>query len=280
MFAELDDFQPTAIQDAEDGSPIRVFFGTADARDAAARALAVAFGSHIFVETMDVEDDDWAARSQAQLRAITVGRVVVAPPWDVEGAKRGRVDFSDGTREKSTRPLFAPIVVIQPSMGFGTGHHASTRLMLKALQTLQLDGRTVLDIGCGSGVLAIAAVTLGARSATGIDVDKDALDNARENAKLNNIGERVMFEEGDFRDRPIVADIVLANLTGALLHRSAARLAECVARGGHLVVSGFMDSERHQVLEALESLLVLEAMDQEDEWMAALLRDAYKSRQT
>jgi ribosomal protein L11 methyltransferase len=261
VFAELDDFQPTAIQDAEDGAPIRVFFGSEEARDAAARALGVAFGSHVFVETIDVEDQDWAARSQSQLRAITVGRITVAPPWDAE--KRGQTPFC---------------VTIQPSMGFGTGHHASTRLMLKALQTLPIDDRTVLDIGCGSGVLAIAAVTLGARSAMGIDVDKDALENARENAKLNNVGERVMFEEGDFRERRIVADIVLANLT-ALLHRSAARLAGCVARGGHLVVSGFMDSERHPVLEALESLLVLEALDQEDEWMAALLRDAYKSRQ-
>ncbi len=274
VLAELDDFQPTAIQEPEDGSPIRVFFGTADARDAARRALAVAFGSHIFVETIDVEDEDWAARSQAQLRAITVGRVVVAPPWDVEGVKRGRVDFSDGTSEKS------PFVIIQPSMGFGTGHHASTRLMLKALQTLPLEGRTVLDIGCGSGVLAIAAIMLGARSAAGIDVDPDALENARENAALNAVGDRVSFEEGDFRERTLVADVVLANLTGALLQRSADRLARCVAPGGHLVVSGFMEHERSQVLDAVEPFLDLETLDQEDEWMAAVLNTSHKSRHT
>ena len=91
-------------------------------------------------------------------------------------------------------------------MGFGTGHHATTRLMLKALQELPLESQTVLDIGCGSGVLAIAAVKLGARSAVGIDIDPDALENARENAALNDIGDRVRFEEGDFRAMSLRAD--------------------------------------------------------------------------
>ncbi|RPI51472.1 MAG: 50S ribosomal protein L11 methyltransferase, partial [Acidobacteria bacterium] len=163
MLAELDDFQPTAIQEPDDTAPLRAFFTTADARDAAARALAAAFGSHLFVETLEVEDEDWAARSQAQLRAITVGRIVVAPPWDpsVATPKRGQTPF---------------LVCIQPSMGFGTGHHATTRLTLRALQELPVAERAVLDIGCGSGVLAIAAVKLGARSAVGIDIDPDALE--------------------------------------------------------------------------------------------------------
>jgi len=264
VLAELDDFRPTAIQDADGTSPLRAFFTTAEARDAAARALATAFGSHLFVETIDVEDDDWAARSQAQLRAVTIGRLVVAPPWD---AKRG------------TRPL---LVIIQPSMGFGTGHHATTRLTLKALQDLPLDNRTVLDIGCGSGVLAIAAVKLGARAAVGIDVDPDALENAKENATLNELGDRVEFKLGDFREMSLRADIVTANLTGGLLERSAAQLAATVEPGGYLVVSGFMDVEKAQVSHALEPLLVLERLDQEDEWMCAVWRSHHsqRSRQT
>ena len=80
VLAELDDFQPTAIQEPDDSSRLRAFFTTAESRDAAARALAASFGSHLFVESIDVEDEDWAARSQAQLRAITIGRLVVAPP--------------------------------------------------------------------------------------------------------------------------------------------------------------------------------------------------------
>ena len=139
VLAELDDFQPTAIQEPDDTSRLRAFFTSAESRDAAARALGVSFGSHLFVESINIEDEDWAARSQAQLRAITIGRIIVAPPWDA-----------------IANPGFLT-VIIQPSMGFGTGHHATTRLTLKALQELPLDNKTVLDIGCGSGVLAIAA---------------------------------------------------------------------------------------------------------------------------
>jgi ribosomal protein L11 methyltransferase len=253
ILAELDDFQPTAIHEPDDASRLRAFFTSGASRDAAARALAASFGAHLYVESLDVEDDDWAARSQAQLQAVTVGRLIIAPPWDSQ-------------RLQDSKTLS---VVIQPSMGFGTGHHATTRLTLKALQDVRLDHRTVLDIGCGSGVLAIAAVKLGARSAVGIDNDPDALENARDNAGLNDVGDRVRFEEGDFRAMPLRADVVMANLTGGLLERSAAKLCELVAPGGFLIVSGFMESETAAVVPALETLLTLQTIAQEDEWMCA-----------
>jgi ribosomal protein L11 methyltransferase len=257
VLAELDDFHPTAIQEPEDIPKVRVFFASADARSAAARALAAAFGKHLFIESIDVDDEDWAARSQAQLRAVTVGRLIIAPPWDVRAEGRGQ-------RAEDI------VVVIQPSMGFGTGHHATTRLTLLALQSLDLTDRTVLDIGCGSGVLAIGAVMLGARSALGIDIDPDALGNANENATLNAVTPSVRFEERDFRDLSTPADIVVANLTGGLLEKSAAKLAELVSPGGYLIVSGFMDSEE-AVLPALEQFLELKNVDQEDEWRVAVL---------
>ena len=106
-------------------------------------------------------------------------------------------------------------------------------------------------------MLAIAAVKLGARSAVGIDIDPDALDNARENAGLNQMGDRVRFEEGDFREMAVGADVVMANLTGGLLERSAEALAAMVAPDGFLIVSGFMDSEKAAVVPALETFLTL-----------------------
>jgi ribosomal protein L11 methyltransferase len=252
VLAELDDFQPTAIQEPDDTSGLRVFFTSPESRDAAARALAASFGIHLFVESVAIEDEDWAARSQAQLPAITVGRVTICPPWDL-------------------LPGSDPIVVIQPSMGFGTGHHATTRLTLKALQELPLENHTVIDIGCGSGVLAIAALKLGAQSAIGIDIDPDALDNARENAVLNHMSDRVRFELGDFREMSTTASVVLANLTGCLLERSAGTLATVVEPGGWLIVSGFMNTETG-VTTALEQYLTLHMVDTEDEWMCALLQ--------
>lgn len=257
VLAELDDFQPTAVQELDDASRLRAFFTSAQSRDAAARALAASFGTHLFVELISVDDEDWAARSQAQLKPIAIGRIVVAPPWDI-----------------GSDPLLT--IIVRPSMGFGTGHHATTRLMLKALQQLPLENQTVFDIGCGSGVLAIAAVKLGARSAIGIDIDPDALLNARENAGLNDIGERVRFDEGDFRAMTDRASVVMANLTGALLERSGVKLAGLVAPGGFLVVSGFMDSERAAVTSALDAVAAFQSIAQEEEWLCA----TYKSRQT
>ena len=259
MLAELDDFQPTAIQEPESPARFRAFFSSPDSRDAAARALAASFGIHLFVESIDVHDDDWAARSQAALRAITVGRIVVTPPWDSSR-------FRDAETLQDSAVLS---VVIQPSMGFGTGHHATTRLMLRALQALPLDGRTVLDIGCGSGVLAIAGVKLGARSAVGIDIDPDALENARANAALNDVDDRATFELGDFRDMSHHGDVVLANLTGGLLERSAAALAAALGPGGTLILSGFMESETSAVLAAIDRFVPLQSIAQEEEWMCA-----------
>jgi ribosomal protein L11 methyltransferase len=252
VLAELDDFQPTAIQEPDAASRLRAFFSSAESRGAAARALASSFGSHLFVESVDVEDEDWAARSQAQLRAITIGRVVVAPPWDL-----------------GSDPLLT--IIVKPSMGFGTGHHASTRLTLRALQQLPLSAATVLDVGCGSGVLAIAALKLGAGTAFGIDHDPDALESARDNARLNDLADRVHFVVGDFREITLRGDIVMANLTGALLERSAEALARMIAPGGSLIVSGFMEDERAAVLPALEAFLTLGSLAEEDGWISAVL---------
>ena len=148
-----------------------------------------------------IADEDWAARSQAGLKAVTVGGIIVAPPWDV--------------------PL---TIVIQPSMGFGTGHHATTRLCLTALQRLNVRGREVLDVGTGSGVLAIAASRLGAAGVRAFDDDQDAIQAAWENLALNP-GAVVTMLVGDLRTLDLEpAHLVLANITGGMLIASAARL--------------------------------------------------------
>ena len=166
-------------------------------------------------------------------------------------------------------------------MGFGTGHHATTRLCLLALQREDLAGRTVLDIGTGSGILAIAAARLGAR-ARGIDNDPDAIQAARENLALNPEATDVTFEVAELEDVRTgvrltpdttdggaggVPDIAIANLTGALLAREARRILGAVRRGGRIIVSGLLADERDQVVGAFEAGALV-AEEREDEWVA------------
>lgn len=239
LLAMVDDHNPTAIEERDD--IVRVFFTTSGDRDAAQSVLAKGFK----VIPVDVPDDDWARRSQENLKPITVGRITVAPPWCPVA-----LSPEPSALALSPQPL-ALRVVILPSMGFGTGHHVTTRLCLAALQTIDLKGRSVLDVGTGSGVLAIAADLLGAASALGIDNDADAIQSARESLALNPGARHVAFETMDLAASALPsADVVTANLTGALLIRSAAVLLTAVRPHGTLILSGIQLSERDDVRHA------------------------------
>jgi ribosomal protein L11 methyltransferase len=249
--AFLIDFNLAAI----DADASRFFFQANDDRDRAAAALRAAFPA-LDVQTLDVPDEDWAARSQAALTRIRVGRIVVAPPWDVPEAR---------SLEPETL-----VIIIQPSMGFGTGHHATTRLCLAGLQKIDVRGQSVIDVGTGSGVLAIAARRLGASAVLAIDEDPDAIAAAEENVALNHES-RIALETTDLRSSPIGQfDLVLANLTGGLLEATAVRLQSFARPGGRLVLSGFLDYEEQRVLRAFDDC-VLDSREQEDEWVCAVL---------
>jgi ribosomal protein L11 methyltransferase len=165
-------------------------------------------------------------------------------------------------------------MVITPSMGFGTGHHASTRLCLRLLQQLPLEDAAVLDVGTGSGILAIAARKLGARTVVGLDSDGDALFAARENLARNEEPD-VRLYQGDLAqarttfDRAF--DVVLANLTGALLIRQAPALCGLTSPGGRLIASGFQQHELEEVTGALETvgLRAVTRLEEED-WVGVL----------
>ena len=352
ILAIVDEFSPTAIE--ERGDAIRVFFARSDHRDAAGAALSAADYS---VHPVEVDDEDWARRSQENLEPVTVGRITVAPPasctWgpplggpirlkpdptggpirlkpslDKLGTALSNVEgpdptgFEAGLKSCATTPL---TIVIQPSMGFGTGHHATTRLCLRALQTLDLTNRLVLDVGTGSGVLAFAAVRLGAARAVGIDHDADAIQAANENLTLNspwcnsivaprtarrpagkarrprisgifeggatqpagmhrrsnadgvapravNPGVRsVEFQVADLSTALLPeADVVIANLTGAFLIRSAGLLWSLVRPGGTLIVSGLLEEEREDVGRTLLGPPVWE--QHEEGWVALAMK--------
>jgi len=157
-------------------------------------------------------------------------------------------------------------------MGFGTGHHATTRLCLAALQAIDLHDLALLDIGTGSGVLAMAAVRLGAAGATGIDCDPDAIQSARENLELNRDLRSVRFELADLAaSEPRAADVVTANLTGALLVRAASTVLAAARSGGTLILSGLLAHERNEVCAAFAPAAVVWE-GEEDGWIGLAMK--------
>jgi ribosomal protein L11 methyltransferase len=269
--AVVDDFSPTAAED-RDGS-LTIFFSSTSDRDRARRAISEHFPQAL-ATTRDVDDEDWARRSQHNLQPVSVGSVTISPPWAVPQPPTSNLQ---PPAPQPLAPSLQPVtVIIQPSMGFGTGHHATTRLCVRALQDIDLKGRIVLDVGTGSGVLALAARGLGAGTSLGIDIDPDAIQSAAENLELNADLDAVEFVLGDLMtwlsatDRK-PADVVTANLTGALLIRSASLLADAVRPGGLLVLSGLMRSEEADVLAAFDSRTRRISITSEDEWVALVL---------
>jgi ribosomal protein L11 methyltransferase len=255
----LDDFGLAAIHETgdEERPTWRIFPADIAQTAAIAAALTATFSvDGCRVEHVVVPDEDWAARTQANLTHISVGRITVAPPWDVP----------------ESLPPGSHLVLIQPSMGFGTGHHETTRLCLRLLQDLDVEGRRVVDLGTGSGVLAMAAHLLGARDVEGLDVDEDALVSARECLELNGLSGRIVLRRADLRsDRIDPADVVLANLTGALLIAQAPVLESLANAGGRLVLSGFQRAEADAVHSAFGSTTTL-ARVAEGDWEAMLLQ--------
>jgi len=258
LYALLDDFEPSAIDEDDAEERWRVFFRRSVDRDAALSALTAmnevdVRPDEVRVRSIDVPDEDWARRSQQDLRAIEAGNLIVAPPWD---APKGS----------------APVILIEPSTGFGTGHHATTRLCLRLMQQLDLRGARVLDMGTGSGVLALGAWKLGAGDVVAIDNDADALDNARANIERNGAAAAIDIIQDDLATLRIErADVVLANLTGAVLVRYAAELRGLAVERGYLILSGFASEDLAIVRRAFGSLIPI-AEQTEGEWAAQCLQ--------
>ena len=231
-----------------------VCFSDAGERERAADAIR-SLVPGLSVEAVDLPDEDWAARSQRALTAVHAGRFIIAPPWDLP-----------------EEPVDATVIVIEPSMGFGTGHHATTRMCLRLLSDIDVSDQTVLDLGTGSGVLTMAAALSGARRVVGIDVDEDAIGSADASARLNTLPDTITFQVLDFRTAPPKpADLVLANLTGGMLTSSAAMMTSLVRPGGQLIVSGFDHTEVDAVLRAFAPRVEQQRLT-EDNWIALLLK--------
>jgi ribosomal protein L11 methyltransferase len=252
VLAELLDLAPGGVEERDDGDVVEYAVYGAPGELPALPALRAAAGDALVeVATTEVADD-WDERWKAFHRPVEVGALRVRPPWEAPMA--GRID-----------------VVIDPAQAFGTGAHATTRLCLELLLELEPDGALV-DIGCGSGVLAIAAARLGWAPVLGIDHDPEAVRATRDNAAANGV--QVDARGHDLmRDGPVpAAPTMLANLLRPLLLRVAADGFEG-APPDILVASGLLAHEADEVATAFARHRLREADRRGDgEWVALLLR--------
>lgn len=214
--------------------------------------------SGVYVGSIGVEQIDsssWEVWKQ-QLKTVRAGsRIVIVPPWE-EYIPRGD-DI---------------VIEINPSMAFGTGHHETTRLCIQAIEDIARDRgiKRMLDVGCGSGVLAISAVKLGAEEAFGLDPDFVAVCEAIKNARRNLVQDKIRFFCGYIESVREKFDLVVANIYAEviILIRQELR-ARLIEEGGKAIVSGIPFPRREEVVVGLEKAgFVLERELQEGEWMA------------
>ena len=231
-----------------------------DAVDATERALwhLQAFGLRPVgqLNVRAVDDADWTDAWKRHYVPQRIGRVVIVPSWIPYEAAPGDA-----------------VITLDPGMAFGTGLHPTTRACLELLQQVSAMPDRILDVGSGSGVLALAALRLGAGSAVGYDTDPSAVEAAGANAERNDLGERLEVRLGTLPD---IAEerfpLVLANLVAALLVDLAAHLAAHLEPGGVLFVGGIIAGRAEEVIEAFDvaGLTVTHTRD-DGEWVALRL---------
>jgi len=157
-------------------------------------------------------------------------------------------------------------MLLDPGLAFGTGTHPTTALCLEWLAEHDLAGKTVIDYGCGSGILAVAAVLLGAKVAHAVDIDPQALTATLSNAEKNAVQDKIKVYLPE-QLPAMQADIVLANILAKPLCELSARISELVAPGGALILSGILAEQTEQVADAYRALIELNAPTQQEDWI-------------
>ena len=209
------------------------------------------------LRTRLVDEADWAEAWKVHFPVLRVGRrIVVRPTW-----RRHRREPDD------------VVLALDPGMAFGTGLHPTTRLCLAAIERLADDGvvtnARVLDVGCGSGILAIAALKLGAKSALGVDTDPIAIEATIANARRNALARRLEARTGSLPSGDAGFDVVLANLIAGVLVPLAPRLRDELRPGGTLLASGiFVDRESEVRLAFEGAALEVRRRTAEGDWVA------------
>lgn len=209
------------------------------------------------IETDGVNSDDWQDKWKAFFKPQAIGnRLFVRPVW-ID-------DYDAGDRA---------VLNIEPGAAFGTGTHETTRLCLETLDKIIKQGDTVLDIGCGSGILAIAAMLLGAQEGFGVDIDPLAVKTAKENGLMNNLKEpELAFVCGDLADKVTKKyDVVVANIVADIIILFSTQVRAFMKPGAKFIASGIIDSRADEVCIALQNAgLLLKERIEENGWVCLI----------
>lgn len=207
-------------------------------------------GDHVPMVATHLEDKNWIRAWMDQFRPLKFGhRLWICPSWL-------SVDEPDSV-----------VVMLDPGLAFGTGTHPTTALCLGYLDSLNLDGKQVLDYGCGSGILAIAALKLGAKKAIGIDIDEQALIASKENAKRNGVDDRLELFMGNSRSLAVEkSPVTVANILAGPLAELEPIIASLTLPGGVLALSGILTEQADSVIEAYSKDFVMNKVKSLDGW--------------
>lgn len=202
----------------------------------------------------EVEGDDWIEIWRKHFRPFNVGkRIVICPEW---------IEYSPKTDEQ--------VVKLDSNMAFGTGEHETTSMCLELLQEYIKGDSVCVDVGCGSGILGISAIKLGARYAYLTDIDTVAVDSAKHNAEINGVAEKLQVIQTNLVDGAAFSgDIILANITAEILIGLATHIPKFLNDGGILILSGIIESRLEMVLQSFTAQnLVLDKKVKKGEWLA------------
>jgi ribosomal protein L11 methyltransferase len=206
----------------------------------------------------EVADQDWTRVWMDQFKPMRFGERLWIYPWNIEPPEN-----SDAIAGRSSASMC--VVRLDPGLAFGTGTHPTTALCLEWLDRTHLEGKSVIDYGCGSGVLAIAAALLGASRVIGIDNDPQALAASRDNAERNGVGSIELFLPDAGPDDP--ADVLVANILAGPLHALAPLFAQRVRPAGALALSGILVGQQDELLERYAEWFEQLAVTVREDWV-------------